>query len=80
MNDILIKQFMKSFELNRLEAGLIQSAYYIGYFCWLSGRLLMRRFDISRAGDRMMLFSLGALLFWPRRWSGSSVCSCLPCL
>jgi FHS family L-fucose permease-like MFS transporter len=32
MNDILIKQFMKSFELNRLQAGLIQSAFYMGYF------------------------------------------------
>jgi MFS transporter, FHS family, L-fucose permease len=32
LNDILIKQFMKSFEINRLEAGLIQSAFYLGYF------------------------------------------------
>jgi FHS family L-fucose permease-like MFS transporter len=32
LNDILIKQFMKSFELSRLEAGLIQSAFYFGYF------------------------------------------------
>ena len=32
LNDILIPQFMKSFELNRLQAGLVQSAFYIGYF------------------------------------------------
>jgi FHS family L-fucose permease-like MFS transporter len=67
MNDILIKQFMKSFELNRLEAGLIQSAYYIGYFLLaIPAGLLMRRFGY-KAGlvTGLMLFSLGALLFWP---------------
>jgi FHS family L-fucose permease-like MFS transporter len=67
MNDILIKQFMKSFELNRLQAGLIQSAYYIGYFLLaIPAGLLMRRFGY-KAGlvTGLMLFSIGALLFWP---------------
>jgi FHS family L-fucose permease-like MFS transporter len=67
LNDILIKQFMKSFELNRLRAGLIQSAYYIGYFLLaIPAGLLMRRFGY-KAGlvVGLMLFSLGALLFWP---------------
>jgi len=67
MNDILIKQFMKSFELNRLEAGLIQSAFYMGYFLLaIPAGLLMRRFGY-KAGlvTGLMLFSLGALLFWP---------------
>lgn len=67
MNDILIKQFMKSFELNRLEAGLIQSAFYMGYFLIaIPAGLLMRRFGY-KAGlvTGLMLFSLGALLFWP---------------
>ncbi len=32
LNDVLIRQFMKSFELTRLKAGLIQSAFYLGYF------------------------------------------------
>jgi FHS family L-fucose permease-like MFS transporter len=67
MNDVLIKQFMKSFELNRLRAGLIQSAYYIGYFLLaIPAGLLMRRFGY-KAGlvTGLMLFSLGALLFWP---------------
>ncbi|MBN1791977.1 MAG: L-fucose:H+ symporter permease [Bacteroidales bacterium] len=67
MNDILIKQFMKSFELNRLQAGLIQSAYYMGYFVLaIPAGLLMRRFGYKTglvAG--LMLFALGALLFWP---------------
>ena len=67
MNDILIKQFMKSFELNRLQAGLIQSAYYLGYFILaIPAGLLMRRFGY-KAGlvTGLMLFSVGALLFWP---------------
>jgi len=67
MNDILIKQFMKSFELNRLQAGLIQSAFYMGYFVLaIPAGLLMRRFGY-KAGlvTGLMLFSLGALLFWP---------------
>src|SRR5258708_4975737 len=32
LNDILIRQFMKSFEMNRFRAGLVQSAFYLGYF------------------------------------------------
>jgi FHS family L-fucose permease-like MFS transporter len=67
MNDILIKQFMKSFELTRLQAGLIQSAYYMGYFVLaIPAGLLMRRFGY-KAGlvTGLLLFALGALLFWP---------------
>lgn len=67
MNDILIKQFMKSFELNRLEAGLIQSAFYMGYFLLaIPAGLLMRKFGY-KAGlvTGLMLFGTGALLFWP---------------
>ena len=37
-NDILIKQFMKSFEITRFRAGLIQSAFYMGYFLWAPPR------------------------------------------
>jgi FHS family L-fucose permease-like MFS transporter len=67
MNDILITQFMKSFELNRLQAGIIQSAYYMGYFLLaIPAGLLMNRFGY-KAGlvTGLLLFSLGALLFWP---------------
>jgi len=67
MNDILIKQFMKSFELNRLQAGLIQSAFYMGYFVLaIPAGLLMRKFGYKTGlVTGLMLFSLGALLFWP---------------
>jgi MFS transporter, FHS family, L-fucose permease len=67
MNDILIKQFMKSFELSRLQAGLIQSAFYMGYFLLaIPAGLLMRRFGY-KAGlvTGLMLFSAGAIMFWP---------------
>jgi MFS transporter, FHS family, L-fucose permease len=29
-NDILSRQFMKSFEISRLQAGLVQFAFYLG--------------------------------------------------
>src|SRR5437879_7098019 len=32
LNDVLIRQFMKSFAISRFEAGLIQFAFYLGYF------------------------------------------------
>ncbi len=67
MNDILIKQFMKSFELTRLKAGLIQSAFYMGYFILaIPAALIMRRFGYKTGlVIGLMLFSTGAILFWP---------------
>ncbi len=67
MNDILIKQFMKSFELNRLEAGFIQSAFYMGYFILaIPAGLIMRRYGYKTGLlIGLMLFSVGTLLFWP---------------
>ena len=45
LNDILIKQFMKSFELARYKAALIQSAFFLGYFIVaVPAALVMRRF------------------------------------
>jgi FHS family L-fucose permease-like MFS transporter len=67
MNDILIKQFMKSFEMTRLKAGLIQSAFYMGYFVLsMPAALLMRKYGY-KAGlvTGLFLYSTGTLLFWP---------------
>jgi len=67
LNDILIKQFMTSFQLTRLQAGLVQSAFYLGYFCWaMPAAFLMRRFGY-KAGlvTGLCLFGTGAILFWP---------------
>src|SRR5579859_2441214 len=45
LNDVLIRQFMKSFAITRFQAGLIQSAFYLGYFLLATpAALLMRRF------------------------------------
>ena len=34
LNDVLIRQFMKSFTLTRTEAGLVQFAFYLDISSW----------------------------------------------
>jgi FHS family L-fucose permease-like MFS transporter len=67
MNDILIKQFMKSFEITRFKAGLIQSAYYMGYFLLsMPAALIMRRYSYKTGlVIGLLLYSAGTFLFWP---------------
>ena len=67
MNDILIKQFMKSFELTRVKAGLIQSAFYMGYFVLaVPAALVMRRFGYKTGlVIGLFLYSAGTFLFYP---------------
>ena len=67
LNDVLIRQFMKSFEITRFKAGLIQSAFYMGYFLLsMPAALVMRRFGY-KAGlvTGLLLYACGTLLFWP---------------
>ena len=67
LNDILIRQFMKSFALTRLQAGFVQSAFYIGYFLVaMPAALMMRRWGY-KAGFVVGLttFAVGSFLFWP---------------
>lgn len=67
LNDVLIPQFMKAFELNRLEAGLVQSAFYAGYFLFsFPAAKVMDRYGY-KAGllTGLVLFSTGCLLFYP---------------
>jgi FHS family L-fucose permease-like MFS transporter len=67
LNDILIRQFMKSFEINRLQAGLVQSAFYLGYFLVaMPAGQLMRKWGY-KAGFLMGLglYGAGCILFWP---------------
>jgi FHS family L-fucose permease-like MFS transporter len=67
LNDVLIRQFMKCFELGRMQAGLVQSAFYLGYFFLaIPAALLMRRYGY-KAGmvTGLLLFGTGTLLFWP---------------
>ena len=67
LNDVLIRQFMKSFAITRLQAGLVQSAFYMGYLLLaMPSALLMRRWGY-KAGfvTGLLLFAIGSFLFWP---------------
>ena len=67
LNDVLIRQFMTSFAISRVQAGLVQLAFYFGYFLLATpAAILMRRFGY-KAGflTGLFLFGAGAMLFWP---------------
>ncbi|HEV2443912.1 MAG TPA: L-fucose:H+ symporter permease [Steroidobacteraceae bacterium] len=67
LNDILIRQFKKAFELTDFESGLVQSAFYLGYFFFaIPAGLLMRRYGY-KAGIvvGLALYGAGAFLFYP---------------
>ena len=72
LNDILIKQFMKSFEMTRFKAGLIQSAFYLGYFTLSMPAALLMRKHGYKAGllTGLLLFCTGTFLFWPAAVAG----------
>jgi FHS family L-fucose permease-like MFS transporter len=67
LNDVLIAHFRHVFTLSDFQSGLIQSAFYLGYFCFaIPAALTMTRFGY-KAGvvTGLGLFATGALLFWP---------------
>src|SRR3984957_7058393 len=65
LNDVLIRQFMKSFEITRFQAGLVQSAFYLGYFLLsMPAALVMRRFGYKTGlVTGLILYASGTLLF-----------------
>lgn len=67
LNDVLIPHLKKAFFLTDLQSGLVQSAFYLGYFFLaLPAGLLMRRYGYKAAVIvGLVLFGAGALLFWP---------------
>lgn len=67
LNDVLIRQFMKSFAISRFQAGLVQSAFYLGYFSLsIPAALIMRRFGYKTGlVTGLFLYGSGTLLFWP---------------
>ena len=67
LNDILIRQFMKSFEISRLQAGLVQSAFYLGYFLLALPAGWIMRSAGYKAGFLigLGLYGAGCILFWP---------------
>lgn len=67
LNDILIKQFKNAFALSDFQAGLVQSAFYLGYFLLaIPAGMCMRRFGFKSAIlVGLGLYAVGALLFYP---------------
>src|SRR6202050_5749405 len=72
LNDVLIRQFMKSFAISRFEAGLVQSAFYLGYFLLaIPAALLMRKMGYKFGiVVGLLLFAAGTFLFWPAALAG----------
>lgn len=67
LTDILVQQFKKSFELSPIQAQLVQTSVFFGYFCMaLPAALFMRRWGY-KAGilAGLCIFGGGMLLFWP---------------
>lgn len=67
LNDILITQFKKVFTLSDFKAGLVQSAFYTGYFVFsIPAALWMKRYGYKAAVVfGLLLYAVGALLFYP---------------
>lgn len=67
LNDILIAQFKKAFALTDFASGLVQSAFYLGYFVFsIPAALFMKRFSYKAAVVMgLLLYAGGALLFYP---------------
>ena len=67
LNDILIRQFQKALELSRGQAGLIQTAFYFGYFFGaIPAGMAMRRFGYKNGIlIGLALYCGGALIFYP---------------
>src|SRR5471030_2835167 len=64
---------MKSFELNRVQAALVQFAFYIGYFSLsVPAAMLMQRHGYKFGlVTGLLLFGTGTFLFWPAAYAGS---------
>ena len=67
LNDVLISHFKSLFNLGDFGAGLVQSAFYLGYFCLaIPAALFMRAYGYRAAVlFGLILYGAGALLFWP---------------
>ncbi len=67
LNDVLIRQFMKGFAISRFQAGLVQSAFYLGYFLFAlpAGLLMKRRGYKTGLITGLVLFATGCFLFLP---------------
>ncbi|MHB8285234.1 MAG: L-fucose:H+ symporter permease [Caulobacteraceae bacterium] len=67
LNDVLVAHFRKAFSLTDLQSGLVQSAFYLGYFVFaLPAATFAQRFGYKMAVVLgLTLYGVGALLFYP---------------
>ena len=67
LNGTLIKHFQTALQLTRAQAGIVDSAFYVGYFVMA----IPAGFVLNRIGYKkgiiigLLLFAAGALLFYP---------------
>ncbi|MFN8241962.1 MAG: L-fucose:H+ symporter permease [Bacteroidales bacterium] len=67
LNDVLIKQTMKVFSIDRMGAGFIQTAFYLGYFFLaIPAAMLMKKFTYKTGLlTGLTLYFVGCLLMLP---------------
>lgn len=67
LNGSLIKQFQIALDLNRFQAGIVDFAFYLGYFFMaLPAGYVMRRFGYKRGIlFGLLMYAGGAFLFYP---------------
>jgi FHS family L-fucose permease-like MFS transporter len=72
LNDILIRQFMKSFNINRSSAAAIQIWFYLGYFALaIPAAQLMRRYGYKTGiVTGLCLLGAGCWMFYPAAQAG----------
>ena len=72
LNDILIRQFMKSFNINRSSAAGVQIWFYLGYFLLaIPAGQLMRRFGYKTGiVTGLVLLGSGCWVFYPAAQAG----------
>ena len=67
LNDILLPQFQQAFTLTNFQAGLIQSAFYFGYFIIpIPAGILMKNSIIKQGCDRIIFICLGCCIILAR--------------
>jgi FHS family L-fucose permease-like MFS transporter len=72
LNDVLVAHFRHIFRLSDFQSGLVQSIFYLGYFCFaIPAAIASERFGYKTAVIvGLLLFAIGSLLFWPASlWS-----------
>src|SRR5258708_32428484 len=75
LNDVLLGQFKRAFDLNDFQSSLVQQAFYLGYFLLAipAATLIRRRGYNARGVPRVALYACRALLSFPAAQSRSYV-------